>query len=154
MIYSDPYFRKGALLGLLLGPAFYAASVIEGEQLVNSASSFVRMAHGAHSVGVTTLLFLGFWEIAESYERTGSSIKNRCLHIGALICLIAGTVFHVFSLVSLYQKGAPLDRHDPELRRYLNFCRLFIFANMSIEYFLYQLAPARPRRDPNLQLIQ
>ncbi len=146
MIYSDPFFRKGAFAGFLLVPAFYAASVTEGGVLVRTPHAFTQMAIGAHSVAVSVLLMLGFVEVADSINKVCTSFRNNWTHLIGLGFLLGGTIVHVLNLVYLHQKGAPLDRSDPALCRYLHFCKIFVFATILLEYKLYNLALAASER--------
>lgn len=146
MIYSDPYFRRGAFTGFLIIPALYAASITEGGLLVRTPHTFTQIAIGAHSVAVSVLLMLGFVEVTESINKVCTSLRNNWTHLIALGFILGGTIVHVLSLVYLHQKGAPLDRSDSALCRYLQFCKVFVFATMIVEYKLYKLAQVASER--------
>ncbi|MFN4174643.1 MAG: hypothetical protein ACK4HV_06030 [Parachlamydiaceae bacterium] len=139
MIYSDPFFRKRSLNGLLLGTALYAASITEGALLVKTPHSFTQVGVGAHSVAVSIFLMMGYCEVTESVKKVYKSVKANYTHLIALSFLFAATAIHVVALIHIHQKGAPLSRNDPTLIRYLDFCKVYILSNLLMEYFLFRL---------------
>ena len=146
MIYSDPYFRRRAFEAALLGPAIYAASITEGSLLVNTPYTFLKLTIGAHSVAVFATLLFGYVEIADSIRSKCFSLKSNWIHLLAFGFILGGTIIHILSLVNLHLRRSPYDRKDPALRSYLNFCRVFVFTNFAIEYFIYNLLSARVER--------
>lgn len=151
MIYSNPLFSKNVLTASLLCTAFYAASAEEGALLVKSPHNFVLVGVGAHSVTASIFLMLGYSEVAESAKKVYSSVKTNWTHLFGLFFLLASTYIHVSSLFHMHQKGAPLQKNDPSLVQYLNFCKFFIISTMLMEYFLFRLSSEKPvRRTENL----
>lgn len=141
MIFTDPSFRKEIPQALALCAAIFAASEIEGEVLVRTQNPHIQTGVGAHSIGVSTLLFLGFADLASSVKRNGYSRRNNIVHITVAGILFTGLLFHLYHLVHLHQRGAPLDRLDPDIKRFVTFCRVFLLGSISCELLMLRLHP-------------
>lgn len=142
MLNADLGLKERLILGALL-PAIFCASKIEGELIVKTPHKFLQMTIGAHSVVVSTFLFLSAGEVSLSIKKVCHSLKHNWVHLVAIGFLFTGALIHILSLTYLQMVG-PLDRQDRALNNYLNFCRVFMFSTYVIEYLIHRLDHSRP----------